>query len=476
MSFLPRLGMDPLRPDGTAASLISLTAPFKAALDAWSFVDAETGNAGKEENLKLKARLDHQRCDFLVWAERFGFFSQQGYNKALDEQSRGWRVGRLLEGICFLLDTDELEHEYGLEVCSTGNPSAASVQIFEGRYIHLQTVLGRLRRPLVDYGELDNFVWHKTKWHISDDGMLQKLIDRVTSLVCDLDGLTRDIATARTAEDIAYEAIEWFSGSQLEFIKRNSRGHETTVSRVAVKRYLSLCMELHALIWDGSEATDDEDGKPTIKKADLANREVCRRLLSNVSSLGLEEAGAPTCRVVKELRSWLDDNPNGWFTMAPVSESSVDMILGTILGPVGTPYEKGIFHVCIAPTEKYPFEPARVWFVTKIVHPNIDPKGNVFLDILQPDRWSPTYHMANLLVSIASLLDQPNYDDGGDWVPRLTSNDEPDGDQAEEWTRMYATGRIIYPGMREDGFCTVNESVPPGLKSSWDGEPWEWGP
>ena len=42
-----------------------------------------------------------------------------------------------------------------------------------------------------------------------------------------------------------------------------------------------------------------------------------------------------------------------------------------IIGPQDTPYQNGIFNLELFLTEKYPMEPPKVRFLTKIYHPNI---------------------------------------------------------------------------------------------------------
>lgn len=55
----------------------------------------------------------------------------------------------------------------------------------------------------------------------------------------------------------------------------------------------------------------------------------------------------------------------------------------------------------------YPMSPPTVKFTTPIWHPNVDQSGNICLDILK-DKWSATYTVSTLLLSLQGLLDDPN--------------------------------------------------------------------
>ena len=82
----------------------------------------------------------------------------------------------------------------------------------------------------------------------------------------------------------------------------------------------------------------------------------------------------------------------------------------TIIRPTETPYEGGIFKLKILFPADYPFKPPKITFETPIYHPNINSNGGICLDILK-DQWSPALNITKVLLSICSLLDEPNPDD-----------------------------------------------------------------
>ena len=80
---------------------------------------------------------------------------------------------------------------------------------------------------------------------------------------------------------------------------------------------------------------------------------------------------------------------------------------GVVLGPADTPWEGGIFNLSLEFTEEYPQQPPKVKFLTSVFHPNVYQDGAICLDTLKSN-WSPALDVAALLLSIQSLLADPN--------------------------------------------------------------------
>jgi|TARA_B110000971_G_scaffold221752_1_gene270369 ubiquitin-conjugating enzyme E2 D/E len=110
-----------------------------------------------------------------------------------------------------------------------------------------------------------------------------------------------------------------------------------------------------------------------------------------------------------------------------------------IYGPSDTPYEGGIFKLNIIYPQTYPFKPPKINFVTKVYHPNIDTSGNICLDILK-DKWSPALTISKILLSICSLMDEPNPDDPlmPEIAKEYTNNNTLFNINASSWTKIYA--------------------------------------
>ena len=114
-------------------------------------------------------------------------------------------------------------------------------------------------------------------------------------------------------------------------------------------------------------------------------------------------------RIEKEIKDFAIDPPLGC-TGGPISEGRIDKWQATIIGPSDSPYSGGIFKLELTLPATYPFKPPHIKFKTPILHPNINTSGSICLDILNKN-WSPALTISKTLLSISSLLLEPNPDD-----------------------------------------------------------------
>jgi ubiquitin-conjugating enzyme E2 D/E len=143
-------------------------------------------------------------------------------------------------------------------------------------------------------------------------------------------------------------------------------------------------------------------------------------------------------RINKELQDLGRDPPSSC-SAGPMDDDLFSW-QATIMGPPDSPYSGGVFFLTINFPPDYPFKPPKVKFTTKIYHPNINSSGGICLDILH-DQWSPALTISKVLLSICSLLTDPNPEDP--LVPEIANLYKTDRSRyestAREWTRKYAT-------------------------------------
>ncbi|XP_075800341.1 ubiquitin-conjugating enzyme E2 D4 isoform X1 [Microtus pennsylvanicus] len=113
-------------------------------------------------------------------------------------------------------------------------------------------------------------------------------------------------------------------------------------------------------------------------------------------------------RIQKELTD-LQRDPPAQCSAGPVGDDLFHW-QASIMGPNDSPYQGGVFFLTIHFPTDYPFKPPKVAFTTKIYHPNINSSGSICLDILR-SQWSPALTVSKVLLSICSLLCDPNPDD-----------------------------------------------------------------
>lgn len=137
-------------------------------------------------------------------------------------------------------------------------------------------------------------------------------------------------------------------------------------------------------------------------------------------------------RLKSELEEMHKDAPAN--CSAGTADEDITEWSARIVGPIGTPYEGGLFELNIRFPPSYPFVPPSVKFLTRIYHCNISTSGEICLDILK-ENWSPALTISKVLLSVCSLLNEPNPRDP--LVPDIADMYRDDRSRHDELARMY---------------------------------------
>eukprot|EP00048_Salpingoeca_helianthica_P015204 m.225605 g.225605 ORF g.225605 m.225605 type:complete len:165 (+) comp16739_c0_seq1:2410-2904(+) len=127
-------------------------------------------------------------------------------------------------------------------------------------------------------------------------------------------------------------------------------------------------------------------------------------------------------RLLSEFRD-ISRHPTEGILAAPVSEDNLFEWEALILGPKDTPYEGGVFSAKLDFPKDYPLSPPKMRFTCEMFHPNIYADGRVCISILHAgrdplqyesaaERWSPVQSVEKILISVVSMLAEPNDESG----------------------------------------------------------------
>ena len=129
---------------------------------------------------------------------------------------------------------------------------------------------------------------------------------------------------------------------------------------------------------------------------------------STSSAAGRPIGASVTKRLQSELMALMLEGAPG-VSAFPAGEDLLTW-RGTICGSEDTVYAGMRFQLTLRFPTDYPYAPPQVQFATRCFHPNVDyASGAICLDILK-EQWSSTYTVRTILLSIQSLLGEPNND------------------------------------------------------------------
>ncbi|XP_059828931.1 ubiquitin-conjugating enzyme E2 G1a isoform X1 [Hypanus sabinus] len=118
----------------------------------------------------------------------------------------------------------------------------------------------------------------------------------------------------------------------------------------------------------------------------------------------------------------LNKNPVDGFSAGLIDDNDLYRWEVLIIGPPDTLYEGGVFKAHLTFPKDYPLRPPKMKFITEIWHPNVDKNGEVCISILHEpgedkygyekpeERWLPIHTVETILISVISMLADPNGD------------------------------------------------------------------
>ncbi|XP_023322473.1 ubiquitin-conjugating enzyme E2 R2 [Eurytemora carolleeae] len=116
----------------------------------------------------------------------------------------------------------------------------------------------------------------------------------------------------------------------------------------------------------------------------------------------------------------LQEEPVEGFRVKLLNDDDLFVWEVALFGPPDTLYQGGYFKAHLKFPTDYPYNPPSVRFLSKVWHPNVYENGDLCISILHPpvddpqsgelacERWNPTQNVRTVLLSVVSLLNEPN--------------------------------------------------------------------
>ncbi|KIW19063.1 hypothetical protein PV08_03353 [Exophiala spinifera] len=464
---------------GLTVGLLGLAGLFSQCKDLLDLI--ETGRSYARGLEALDTKFEAQKLRFQIWGEAVGLVGDLTPDENLAHDDVRPVVQRILNNMRLLFDdTHRLKGTFGPRQINDQNAREGFAQL-----------LLRLRRSQ-EAASLST----KARWSVSRKDKFQTLVEEIRTFMDSLESITssleqlsrrrnlleRNIAAApdeaslRALREVSSESgIVVSDSASSRFLHLDDFNHDPTDSvpddyssshatYVSCRTHPRESMDMGR--GDPASITlappeIDRQLTPTGSTDDCFSREEVvlqtekfKTLWQNTGNIALEvvTAGDDSAlsgpfpkRIRKEFESvsrGIRDN-NMPMSFMTINGSLVDL-LGVFMGPASTPYEGGIFFTRWTFTPGYPFTPPLVKFLTKIYHPNIDPRGVICLDILNDSGSSVSLGLEKTLVSIISILDDPTLDDP--FVPQIAEQYQARREEydrtARAYTMRYATGDL----------------------------------
>eukprot|EP00038_Savillea_parva_P006157 m.162053 g.162053 ORF g.162053 m.162053 type:complete len:247 (-) comp12137_c0_seq1:198-938(-) len=159
-----------------------------------------------------------------------------------------------------------------------------------------------------------------------------------------------------------------------------------------------------------------------------------------------------------------------------------------VFGPPETIYTGGYFKAQLIFPKTYPFSPPEMKFVPPLFHPNVYPDGKICISILHPpgedemsgelasERWSPAQRVRTILLSVISLLNEPNTSSPANVDASVAYREWREGKnnlyqkrvtEAVEASKAVAAEDGVEVPTTLEGYCIRTKSEPADNQADW---------
>ncbi|TDH12397.1 hypothetical protein EPR50_G00046690 [Perca flavescens] len=158
----------------------------------------------------------------------------------------------------------------------------------------------------------------------------------------------------------------------------------------------------------------------------------------------------------------LNKNPVEGFSAGLIDDDDIYKWEVVIIGPQDTLFEGGFFKAYLTFPYDYPLRPPKMKFITEIWHPNVAKNGDVCISILHEpgedkfgyekpeERWLPIHTVETIMISVISMLADPNSDSPANVDAAKEWREDPNGVNC----KFQVKGNAFRGKISTKGFCT----------------------